>query len=68
MNTPDLFGDRPARLSPPPDGARRADPPELRRAKALCRHLGRVPSPAEKGRAAHLICENLKALLARRAR
>ena len=61
--TPDLFGDRPALLSNSLGRARRPAPPELRRAKALCRHLKRERDPAAKRRTAHLICENLKALL-----
>lgn len=39
------------------------EPAELRAARALCRRLKRAPSRHEKQKVAHLICENLRALL-----
>jgi hypothetical protein len=59
---PDLFGARPRRrkqaasLSP-------AQPPELTRARALCRQLQHTRALPDKRRMAHLICLNLKAML-----
>jgi hypothetical protein len=58
---PDLFGAKPR-----PRPSRRAvpsRPPELVRARALCRELQQTRAPEDKRRVAHLICLNLKAML-----
>lgn len=63
----DLFGELPsARLRQ--RGVPREVPPELASARALCVELRRRKALPEKQRIVHLICLNLIAMLARRAR
>lgn len=58
----DLFDD----LLPIPDGAAEL-PPELVHARALCRRIKRLKSRPDKIRCAHMICQNLLALLSKKS-
>ena len=62
----DLLTGIPLQHGLPVRKGRRAQPPELAVAHALCRQLRRQRARREKQRIAHLICLNLLSLLQRR--